>query len=192
MYKEAALSYPLFRKTWMRFPIQATVFAGAYYVSGQLQTRVFPKFSMKNFRAYDGSNGLGPNCYQANHDLISKFRVFENNNASADTKGEVESYLDLYQQGPVTKADLLNRMADNLPVDPKFASKFKIKRMGKDTDDYFWQLGKIHGLENVADCDPNEVMKCVGDPWALQHLVDKENDNPYKRLPPGTYDDAID
>jgi len=54
MQKEAALSYPLFRKTWMRFPIQATVFTGAYYVAGQLQTRVFPKFSYKTFRGSDG------------------------------------------------------------------------------------------------------------------------------------------
>jgi len=36
MQTEAALSYPLFRKTWMRFPIQATVFTGAYYIAGQL------------------------------------------------------------------------------------------------------------------------------------------------------------
>ena len=81
MQKEAALSYPLFRKTWMRFPMQATVFTGAYYVAGQLQTRVFPKFSLDNFRSYDGRNGIGPNHYQANHDLISKFRLFDNQNA---------------------------------------------------------------------------------------------------------------
>jgi hypothetical protein len=41
-------------------------------------------------------------------------------------------------------------MADGLPVDPLFASKFKIKRKGKDKDDIFWSLGKVHGIENIA------------------------------------------
>ena len=47
----------------------------------------------------------------------------------------------MYSSGPLTKAELLNRMADGLPVDPEFASKFKIKRRGKDKDDIFWSLG---------------------------------------------------
>lgn len=62
----------------------------------------------------------------------------------------MSQYLDMYQSGPLTKAELLNRIADGLPVDPKFASKFRIKRLGKDKDDLFWALGKVHGLENIA------------------------------------------
>lgn len=65
-------------------------------------------------------------------------------------KDEYSAYVDAYQYGPLTKAELLNRMADGLPVDPRFASKFKIKRAGKDKDDIFWAIGKIHGLENIA------------------------------------------
>ncbi len=70
--------------------------------------------------------------------------------ASADSKAEVQNYLDLYTLGPMSKAELLNRLADNLPVDPDFANKWRIKRMGKDKDDLFWSFGKIHGLENIA------------------------------------------
>jgi hypothetical protein len=33
MQKEAALSYPLFRKTWMKLPIRATVFGFVWYAS---------------------------------------------------------------------------------------------------------------------------------------------------------------
>jgi hypothetical protein len=47
-------------------------------------------------------------------------------------------YLDLYTSGPLTKAELLNRIADGLPVDPNFAKKFRIKRAGKDKNDIFW------------------------------------------------------
>ena len=39
---------------------------------------------------------------------------------------------------PLTKAELLNRIADGLPVDPNFAKKFRIKRAGKDKNDIFW------------------------------------------------------
>ena len=45
---------------------------------------------------------------------------------------------------------MLNRIADGRGVDENFMKKFKIKRMGKDKDDIFWQIGKIHGLENLA------------------------------------------
>jgi hypothetical protein len=37
------------------------------------------------------------------------------------------------------------------------ANKYRIKRMGKDKDPIFWTIGKIHGLENLAFCDPEEV-----------------------------------
>lgn len=68
----------------------------------------------------------------------------------ATAKQSYDNYVDLYQSGPLTKAELLNRFADGLPVDPNFASKFKIKREGKDKDDLFWFFGKIHGLENIT------------------------------------------
>jgi hypothetical protein len=63
-------------------------------------------------------------------------------------------------------------MADGLPVDPNFASKWKIKRAGKDKDDIFWSLGKIHGLENIAFLTEDQMLSTGGDPFKLQHAVD--------------------
>lgn len=49
----------------------------------------------------------------------------------------------------------------------------RIRRMGKDSDDFFWTFGKIHGLENIVFCDEKEVLETQGDPIALQILVNK-------------------
>lgn len=84
--------------------------------------------------------------------------------AAADAKQSVEDYLDLYQSGPLTKADLLNRIADGRKVDADFAKKFRIKRNGKDKDSLFWAFGKIHGLENMALLTEEEIKSCKGDP----------------------------
>lgn len=73
----------------------------------------------------------------------------------------------MYQSGPLTKAELLNRMADGLPVDQNFANKFQIKRAGKDKNDIFWQLGKIHGLENIAFLSEDELAATGGNPFKL-------------------------
>lgn len=49
----------------------------------------------------------------------------------------------------------------------------RIRRMGKDSDDFFWSFGKIHGLENIIYCDEKEVLETQGDPVAIQLLVNK-------------------
>lgn len=134
----------------MRYPIQLTAFGGAYYCAGKLTTKLFNHFSFfKYYRPRDGRQGVSPDTYQDGHDLVAKFRVFEDEGATTHDE-ELAAYLDMYQSGPLTKSELLNRMADGLPTDPNFASKFQIKRRGKDTDDVFWTLGKVHGLENIA------------------------------------------
>jgi hypothetical protein len=121
---EAAKFHPLFRKSWMQIPMMATAFAGAYYVTGQFTTRFFPKLSRNFYRPAEDRAGIRAESYQSNHDLVSRFRLFDGTPAAADAKQSVEDYLDLYQSGPLTKAELLNRLADGLPVDPNFASKF--------------------------------------------------------------------
>jgi len=40
----------------------------------------------------------------------------------------------------------------------------RIRRMGKDLDDIYWSIGKIHGLENIAYVDDNELLTRGGDP----------------------------
>ena len=99
---------------------------------------MFPKYSKNKWRNRQGFNGIDGDHYQANYGLVAKFRLFENGGAAASAKSDLENYLDVYQSGPLTKAELLNRMADGRPVDQNFASKWKIKRAGKDADDIFW------------------------------------------------------
>jgi hypothetical protein len=75
----------------MRVPVQATAFMGAYYVAAQLQHKLFMRFSKKWYRpSPTDRQGLNANTYLNNHDLISKFRFFEDGVASADAKSEVE------------------------------------------------------------------------------------------------------
>ena len=45
--------------------------------------------------------------------------------------------------------------------------------MGKDQDDLFWNYGKIHGLENIAFVDPEELEQTKGNPFKLQALINK-------------------
>jgi hypothetical protein len=135
--------------------------------------------------------GVNSNTYLNNNDLISKFRFFEDGVASADAKSDVEKYLDIYTSGPLTKSEMLNRFAEGKSVDQHFAKNFKIKRMGKDKDDIFWSLGKIHGLENIALCDFEELKATKGDPLKIQALVDKAHDSP-RPLPPATFELALE
>jgi len=78
---------------------------------------------------------------------------------------------------------MLNRFADGKHVDPNFSKNFKIKRMGKDKDDIFWSLGKIHGLENIALCDLDELKATKGDPIKIQALINKAHDAPRPQTP---------
>jgi len=71
---------------------------------------------------------------------------------------------------------MLNRIADGRGVDGDFARKFQVKRMGKDKDDIFWNLGKIHGLENLAFVKDEDLAQANGNPMILQQLCDKAND----------------
>jgi len=130
--------------------------------------------SWKNYK--NSTGGVHENNYLHNMDYISKFRFFENGEAQADAGNEINNYLNAYTNQPLTKADLLDRIADGQQVDPAFASKFKIKRSGKDTDNLFWTYGKIHGLENLAYASVEEFEKCEGDPKKIQNLVDLIND----------------
>lgn len=101
--------------------------------------KFFGKYFSKSYYEFEKFRGVSPEVYLNNHDLISKFRIFEEGSvAHADSSREVEGYLDLYNSGPLTKAEMLNRMNQGKSVDERFAKNFKIKRMGKDKDDIFW------------------------------------------------------
>ena len=48
-------------------------------------------------------------------------------------------------------------MARNAAKHVDLASKFKIKRSGKDDNDIFYSFGKVHGLENIAYIDNDKL-----------------------------------
>ena len=50
--------------------------------------------------------------------------MFENGGALADNQTQVQNYLDIYQSGQLTKAEMLNRMADGKTNDPEFSKRF--------------------------------------------------------------------
>ena len=183
----AAGSYVLFRKAWMKLPIRLATFGAAYYTANQIQTRFFPRAHFSYWR----EGGQKSAIYLANQELISKFRIFDGDNAQADAKTEIENYLDVYTSGPLTKAEMLNRIRDGRTVDERFAKNFRVKRGGKDKDDLFWSLGKIHGLENIALLDEDTVSSAAGDPWRLQQLVNDANDNE-KPLPAQNFDRLVE
>lgn len=97
----------------------------------------------------------------------------------------------MYQNGPLTKADMLHRLNNGQKVDQKFAKNFQIKRAGRDKDNYFWNWGKLHGLENIVYVDENEAAQAFGDPWKMQILLNKANDAP-KPLPPHSFDQLVE
>ena len=64
LQKEIAAINPLFRKAWMRYPLQLTAFGGAYYCAGKFTTKLFTHFSYyKYYRPRDGSQGVSANNY---------------------------------------------------------------------------------------------------------------------------------
>lgn len=56
---------------------------------------------------------------------------------------------------------------------------FRIKRAGKDKDPLFWSFGKIHGLENIAFADPQELKETNGNPVKIQKIVDRFEGSPF-------------
>lgn len=79
----------------------------------------------------------------------------------------------MYDSDPLSKPELLEHMMKRITEQTDMSKVFQIKRQGKDKNPFFWQLGKIHGLENIAYCDPAEVAACAGNPVSLQKLVNK-------------------
>lgn len=86
---------------------------------------------------------------------------------------------------------MLNRIAEGRGVDQEFAKKFSIKRAGKDRDEIFWTLGKIHGLENLAHVSMEDLLATEGNPQKVQMLVDRANDSA-KPLPPQSFDKLVE
>lgn len=65
----------------------------------------------------------------------------------------------------------------SLPYDSNFAEKLRIKRVGKDKNDTYWQTEKIHGLEDIVFATPDESDATGEDLMKIQYFLDKINDS---------------
>lgn len=105
--RELSQSLRLFRKPWMRFPMQMTAFGIAYYVGLQLPSRVFRKFTNTNLFSVKRDNGVGHDTYKGETDLVGRFRLFENNE-HVSNEDKILNYLSMYAKDPLTKPELVD------------------------------------------------------------------------------------
>ena len=156
---EIARNLRLFRKPWMKAAFYATVFAGSYRVFSQLPSRYFPKF-------LDQTNQCTFERTTSVPDLVSRFRVFEDSDETGATftKG---LHSDLSRSLPLTEKELLEYKINNEADMEAFAKKWRVKRLGKDENDLYWALSKVHGLENIAFADPEKLKKAGGNPLLI-------------------------
>ena len=81
------------------------------------------------------------------------------------------NYLSVYSNDPLSKDELVNHMFEQIMKRYDITEKFRIKRQGKDADDFYWMFEKIHGLENLAFVDPEKILEAKGNPVAIQELA---------------------
>lgn len=152
----------------MRVPLYAFAFTCAFYGGMQLPGRVFPKFSPAKFE------GVTHSYYTSSQDIVGKFRLFESYE-QLDSQDDVATYLSVYSTQPLTKNEMMDNLALHALKEFDFAKMFRVKRGGKDRDPMFWSFGKIHGLENIAFADPNEIKETNGNPVKIQKIVDRQD-----------------
>lgn len=93
----------MLRKAWMRYPILATAFGGAYFVGLQLPVRFFQKFSHRHEMITNES-------YYGRHDLVGRFRAFENVKEGNSAENELLDHLSMYDKDPLSKPELIEHM----------------------------------------------------------------------------------
>jgi hypothetical protein len=68
---------------------------------------------------------------------------------------------------------MIDNMALHALKEFDLGKMFRVKKAGKDRDPLFFTFGKIHGLENIAFADPQEVKATNGNPVKIQRIVDR-------------------
>jgi len=131
-----------------------------------LPSRIFYKFSPSK------NPGISHAVYSSSQDMVSKFRLFETFD-TPDPKGNIANYLSVYGTDPLTKTEMIDNIALNALKEFDVSNIFRVKRAGKDKDPIFFTFGKIHGLENIAFADPQEVLETYGNPVKIQKIVNK-------------------
>ena len=77
-------------------------------------------------------------------------------------------------------------MVKNVSKKVDLSEIFQVKRSGKDLDDFYYTFGKVHGIENIAFVDPDELAATKGNPVSIQRLVNKVDANSIPKK--GSYD----
>jgi hypothetical protein len=150
----------------MKIPIYSFAFICAFYGGIQLPSRIFYKFTPSK------NQGVTHAVYSSSQDMVSKFRLFETFDTH-DPKGDIADYLTVYGTDPLTKTEMIDNLAIHALKEFDLGKLFRVKRAGKDKDPYFWSFGKIHGLENIAFADSDEVKDTHGNPVKIQKIVDR-------------------
>ena len=76
--REIEHSYAMFRKAWMRYPLKVGVFAFGYHIATSLPARFGRKISWAPEVTHD--------TYTSSMDLVSRFRLFENDESHGGSK----------------------------------------------------------------------------------------------------------
>lgn len=118
------------------------------------------------------NEGVTHAIYTSSQDLVGKFRMFETMD-TLDTRSDLANYLSIYTTEPLTKNHLLDKMMLSALEEEDISKLFRVKKMGKDKDPLFWSFGKIHGLENIAFADIEELKATEGNPVKIQKIVNK-------------------
>jgi DNA repair ATPase RecN len=96
---------------------------------------------------------------------------------------QLSDYLQTYAKDPMTKKELKKHIATNAQLkDEEIKGKTKkIRRSGKDTNDVFWAIGKVHGIENIVYLTEEQIAS-VKSPAHLQSMINEVEPQPHKDL----------
>lgn len=89
--------------------------------------RVFPKFTPKKYE------GVTHSYYTSSQDIVAKFRLFDTFE-QFDTREDVATYLSVYSTKPLTKNEMIDKIALNALKEFDLGKMFRVKRGGKDHD----------------------------------------------------------
>jgi hypothetical protein len=165
---DMTMKYAIMRKAWMRFPVPAAIFLTAYHVATMFPNRAIRKLTYTPHVTHD--------TYTGETDLVGKFRLFDSQQvASADAS--LHNYAASFSTEALTEPEIMKNLQDaakktsaNQEVKD---SRWRVKRLGPDTNDHYWFYGKIHGLENIAYLSPEQVAACEGSPVKLQMAINE-------------------
>jgi len=108
--KEMQLSYPIFRKSWMRFPIPIAVFSVAYHMATMLPQKLGRKASIAPSVTHD--------VYTGKTDLVGRFRFYESTPIESQ-ENKVACYASTYSTEALTQPEILSKIANSGSAEPK-------------------------------------------------------------------------